>query len=230
MRIIPLEVSFDDAQLICSQLGEEIPFAKNDEEFKSMFEGLNQNQLVENCSEIIWTPLRRSLVNSTKWEFLHQTTDFFPWANGEPQREYLDSNCAAAFQFEDEHFLRSCGCDLKFCPICKFSRESMFRLRGLCPTQKLIDTDYFFLGNDFNGIIFQGISGKTYISSNESSSSWDLNSFKDIEGIGKQIGSANNVKLFPLGFQKWNLKMNCEKFTQSSSDFDLNMNKVHKTD
>ena len=226
MRIVPLPVTYNDAELICSQLGDGIPFADNMDEFQILSHTGSRDHLDRNCFGSAWTPLQWSSVNSTKWEVSHQTVHFLPWAPGEPQREYLDRNCVMTKRLNDKYFIYSSDCHSILCPPCQFFREPIFKMRGLCPGQNLVDTDYHFLVNENNEVLFQGLLGRTYISLNKSNFSWNLRSVKKFEGFEAHFGSTNNIKLFPLGLYKWNLKMNCEKITQTSSEFDLKLNKV----
>jgi len=65
------------------------------------------------------------------------------WAEGEPNGELLRQNCLLYDQSSEVYF--DLFCKYKFCSICQLDEEPIFKLKGLCGKQTIIDTDYIFL-------------------------------------------------------------------------------------
>ena len=205
-QLLPLK----EAYRVCSQLGGQMAEPENESELFQMFANVNQNDFAASCTtNTTWVGIQRSLENKSVWEALtNQPNIYLPWFPGEPNGEITAEDCVGAYLFTKKYY--DIKCDEKRCFSCQFQREVLYKLRGLCLEQELIDTNYIFLMNQipFGNLIFQGILGKTFIVFNKTTHTWHLQSQKsnEIQGI---MDSMNYFET-PVGTKNWTLHAHCD--------------------
>ena len=141
-----------------------------------------------------------------------------PWAKNNPSVEHLKENCVFAQQSSMR--LLNERCENKYCSLCNFKEDSVFRLKGFCSEQSLIDTHYTFVNE--NGVAFRGLYGKTFIAVNETSQKWHLTEYVTFA----EIASFNNSKVFPIGLHEWSVNFDCDKKLDKVKTVGLKLTKV----
>jgi hypothetical protein len=69
--------------------------------------------------------------------------NYLPWSRGEPNGGELGDSCIILKQ--DPMLYFDVTCETQYCFACQFQGDTLFKLRGLCLEQELIDTDYIFM-------------------------------------------------------------------------------------
>jgi hypothetical protein len=141
-----------------------------------------------------------------------------PWAKNNPSVEHLKENCVFAQQSSMR--LLNERCENKYCSLCNFKEDSVFRLKGFCSEQSSIDTHYTFVNE--NGVAFRGLYGKTFITVNETSQIWQLTEYVTYA----EIASFNNSKVFPIGLHEWSVNFDCDKKLDIMKTVGLKLTKV----
>jgi hypothetical protein len=141
-----------------------------------------------------------------------------PWAVNNPTVEHLKENCVLALQWSLRFHSRRC--ENTYCSLCNFKEDSVFRLKGFCSEQSLIDTHYTFVNE--NGVAFRGLYGKTFMAVNETSQKWQLTEYVTYA----EIASFNNSKVFPIGLHEWSVNFDCDKKLDKVKTVGLKLTKV----
>ncbi len=208
------------------QLGGQMPLPHNISDLRNIIMKVNSSTFLEKCFGAFWIPLKRSEYNKSNWEsvfFASQDHIELPWAEGEPDGAFLQHNCVGASQETLAYYDVDCNWDL--CFICQFEEERIFKLKGLCSEQTLVDSDYIYLSNQ---ITFKGLLGRTNIILNENMSSWDLMYSQYNSERNGSLGYLNDSqsKKFPLGAFNWNINFHCHKMNTNFTSAELKLTKV----
>jgi hypothetical protein len=209
------------------QLGGKMPLPKNISDLKKLILSVNSTEFQYLCDASFWIPLKKITNSKSMWQSLSSDvildTRDLPWAEYEPSGEYLQQKCVYA---SDAFY--SANCNGKGCSICQFEEERIFKLKGLCSDQAIVDTDYIYVSDENNQshIMFRGLLGRTNLVLKQNSSNWDMIKTQMTEGINETIGNFNTSKKFPLGTHTWNLNFHCQKMMPNSSSVDLKLTKV----
>ena len=147
-----------------------------------------------------------------------------PWDRGEPNGELLRENCLLYDQSNEVYF--DFNCKYRFCSLCQFKEEAVFKLKGLCGQQTIIDSDYIFI-YDQEELLFRGLLGRTHIILNTTSGNWELmDSLNSGDFSNGLIGYFNDSNKFPLGLHTWSLFLNCEQMLTNLTYIALKLSKV----
>jgi len=99
-------------------------------------------QLITVFAIFVEIVLRRE--SNTNWTAMDGTAiDYLPWSVGEPNGGELGDSCIILKPDPSLYF--DATCKNHFCFACQFQGDTVFKLKGLCLEQELIDTEYIFM-------------------------------------------------------------------------------------
>ena len=116
-------------------------------------------------------------------------------------------------------------CALEKCSLCNFHGEVFFKLKGICDTSTLIDTDYsmIFDSSTLENFHFQGFSGRTFIVSSNSEKGWIIKD--NLKNKGRIFGIFNKTTV-PIGLHSWSMFTTCEIINEELQNVQLKLTKV----
>ena len=153
--------------------------------------------------------------------------DYLPWSRGEPNGVELGDECIILKNEPILYF--DITCKTPFCFACQFNGDTLFKLRGLCLDQELIDTDYIFMHSfiPFGEWTFRGLLGRTNITLNKTTLIWEIVSHTSVDHVGFVLGIFNGSKPFPIGVHSWTMAVDCT-VKKTSKEMKLKLSKVIK--
>jgi hypothetical protein len=164
--------------------------------------------------------------SQSKWKALNGTVvDYLPWSKGEPNGHDLGDECIILKPDPSLYF--DIRCKNTYCFNCQFEGETIFKLKGLCLEQELIDTDYIFMHSfiPFGEFTFRGLLGRTNITLNKTTQHWEILSHTFVEHTGHVLGLYNGSKIFPLGVRPWTMTVDCT-IKKTRKEMKLKLSKV----
>ena len=117
-------------------------------------------------------------------------------------------------------------CATEQCSTCNFQGEVYFKLKGICDTSTIIDTDYsmIFDSSKLENFYFRGFSGRTSIVFSSIEKGWIIKDYKSKETTGI-LGFFNETAI-PIGLHDWSMFTTCEIMHKKQQNVQLKLTKV----
>ena len=208
LKLIISKLDFEGSRRTCENLNAKLHLPSKIE-YENAFNDAQGNAEYKTCLGKLILPL--SFDNGTlKNVYSNQPISHIKWRVGEPNGGGLQK-CVV---MKPDHTISDAFCSTKmFCPICKWNKNPVFLLKGLCPQSKIEHRYVLRIQEVYNGmLIFQGFTNKYYIAFDKNKLTWILVRFLNLnnqtEPIKKEniIGIMTSEDFLPIGLQKW--KMN----------------------
>ena len=117
-------------------------------------------------------------------------------------------------------------CATEQCSTCNFQGEVYFKLKGICHTSSVIDTDYSMKFDPSNqeNFYFRGFSGLTSIFYSSTNNGWIIKNYKMKNSI--DIFGFFNATTIPIGLHTWSMFTTCEIVNKNPQNVTLKLTKV----
>ena len=117
-------------------------------------------------------------------------------------------------------------CETEQCSTCNFEGEVYFKLKGICNTSTIIDTDYSmkFYSSTQEKFYFRGFLGLTKIVYSKIDKGWIIEDY-NLQNTKRIIGIFNETTT-PIGLHNWSMFTDCEIERKNPKNVQLKLTKV----
>ena len=117
-------------------------------------------------------------------------------------------------------------CEAEKCSPCNFYGQVYFKLKGICDTSTIIDTDYTMIFDSFilENFYFRGFSGRTFIVYSSIDKGWIIKDY-NLNSTGRIFGIFNETTI-PIGLRNWSMYTTCEIVHKELQNVQLKLPKV----
>ena len=117
-------------------------------------------------------------------------------------------------------------CEAEKCSPCNFHGQVYFKLKGICDTSTIIDTDYTMIFDSFilENFYFRGFSGRTFIVYSSIDKGWIIKDY-NLNSTGRIFGIFNETTI-PIGLRNWSMYTTCEIVHKELQNVQLKLTRV----
>ena len=117
-------------------------------------------------------------------------------------------------------------CAAEKCSPCNFHGQVYFKLKGICDTSTIIDTDYTMIFDSLKleNFYFRGFSGRTVIVFSSIDKGWIIKDY-NTNNTEKIFGIFNETTI-PIGLHNWSMFTTCEIVHKELQNVQLKLTRV----
>ena len=201
---------YESAKHICEVVSAEIYFPKTKEELIKISNDASSDQNYNQCGQAVLLPIylndHGEWINNSNQPY---SSTQLKWAKGEPNGGGRQ-RCVVATKTYDFYDV---FCNSKRCPICKWTKNPVFFLKGLCPQSNIEYRFVLRINERYQGsLVFKGFSNDYYIVFDKNKQAYVLaksirikDQYRPIsndEIIGVSFAKYNSL---PIGLQSWEI-------------------------
>ena len=224
----------EGAKHICKIMNAEMYIPKNNDEYKKIMDdsskGANIKKIQDQCIDNIILPIYQNDEGEFEYHDRKQLPNQLKWMERQPNGG-LYQRCV---KMNSKLAIYDSFCHSKACPICIWTENTVFVLKGLCP-QSMIEYRYVLRAQTFyrGMLVFHGFKGDYFITYNTNLLTWSIVKHLNMHNQSEPINNDNVIGVLtsqydgntPVGLQTWKLNDGICKLQHNQLKFTMVRNK-----
>ena len=202
---------FFESQHICRIMNAEMYIPTGKREVEKILNDSSQSPLYKKCINNMILPIYQTDDGKFKDNFKRDIPNNLKWHDGEPNGDGQQRCVHMSTQFAISDYF----CSSQGCPICKWNKNPVFILKGLCPLSKIEYRYVMRVNKLYHGVLtFQGFTNDYYITYHKDKDTWIilkadnhhwLDQIKPIKNDTIEGTLSTYDGFLPVGLKAWKL-------------------------